>query len=49
MPEKYDLKRMMREIREDEAFAGRKDEGISQADILRMIQEKKKERTESGD
>ena len=48
MAEKYDLKRMLREVREDEAFAGKKDEGMSQADILRMIEEKNKERKDEA-
>ncbi len=40
MADKYDLKSRKKEIRDDEAFFGKKDERISQADILRMIEEK---------
>ncbi len=42
MPEKYDLEKMLREIKEDEEAAGKASRRVSQDEIARMLRERRK-------
>ncbi len=42
MPEKYDLEKMLREIKEDEEVAGKASRRMSQEEIGKMLRERRK-------